>query len=136
MMDWKDIAHEECEKGKIALKAGVNVWSRDITEGERQLLVAAADDPEFVLVDDQRAYPAIEIGGQAVEGELSDFDMATDWDDFCSLCRRGVMDHVRESRFHLTEAGAVHAKMTKVKLVARYRAWAKRADLEDDAAAG
>ncbi len=136
MMDWKDIAIEECKKGTIALKAGVNVWSRDITDGERRLLVVAADRPEFVLVDDRRAYPAIEIGGEAVEGELSDFDMATDWDDFCSLCRRGVMDYVMDSRFRLTEAGAVQAKMTKAKFVARYRTWAKRADLEEDAAAG
>lgn len=135
MMDWKDIALEECKKGKLVLKAGVNVWSRDITEGERRLLVAGADGPDFVLVDDQRAYPSIEIGGEAVEGELSDFDMATDWDDFCSLCRRGVMEHVMESKFQLTAVGAVQAKMTKAKFVARYRVWAKRGNLEDDAAA-
>ena len=136
MMDWKDIAIEECKKGTRALKAGVNVWSRDITDGERMLLVAAADGPEFVLLDDQRAYPSIEIGGAIVEGELTDFEMATDWDDFRSLCRRGVVEHVMESMFRLTEAGKVHAKLTKGKFVARYRAWSRRADLEDGAAAG
>ena len=134
MRDWKDIAIDECAKGTIALKAGVNVWSRDITDGERMLLVAAADAPEFVLVDDQRAYPSIEIGGEIVEGELSDFEMATDWDDFCSLCRRGVVDHVMESMFRLTEAGIVQAKLTKGKFVARYVAWSRRADQEDAAA--
>ena len=134
MMDWKDIAIEECKKGKIAIKGGVNVWKKDITDGERMLLVAAADQPDFVLIDDQRAYPTIEIGGDVVEGELSDFDMATDWDDFCSLCRRGVVDHVMDSTFHLTEAGTVQAKLTKVKFVARFVAWSRRADQEDAAA--
>ncbi len=136
MMDWKDIAIEECAKGTIAIKGGINVWKKDITDGERMLLVAAADDPEFVLVDDQRAYPTIEIGGDIVEGELTDFEMATDWDDFCSLCRRGVIYHVMESMFRLTEAGTVQAKLTKGKFVARYVAWSRRADQEGGAAAG
>ena len=134
MMDWKDIAIEECKKGAVALKAGVNVWSRDISDGERMLLVAAADDSEFVLLDDQRAYPCIEIGGEIVEGELTDFEMATDWDDFCSLCRRGVVEYVMDSKFHLTPAGEVHANLTKGKFIARYGTWRRRADQEDAAA--
>lgn len=135
-MDWKDIAIEECEKGKAALQAGANIWSRDITEGERRLLAAAAELPDYLLVDGRRAYPAIEVGGDAVEGELSDFEMATDWEDFCSLCRRGVVDHVMNSRFRLTEAGKVHAELTKAKCMATFSIWRERASREDDAAAG
>ena len=134
MQEEKDKGVERDKKGKNESKGGVNVWKKDITDGGRMLLVAAADQLDFVLIDDQRAYPTIEIGGDVVEGELSDFDMATDWDDFCSLCRRGVVDHVMDSMFRLTEAGTVQAKLTKVKFVARFVAWRRRADQEDAAA--
>jgi len=84
-----------CSAGAAALRAGVKTWKKRLSDEEKELLAAAAERPEFHVIDvEQRTYPIIKAGGRALPEGQDELAMAKFWDALRSLCERGAVEHV------------------------------------------
>lgn len=104
-----------CSFGLSLLKKGVDVWSKRLSDEEKQLLIAAAESPDFhVCTPDQRTYPAIKAGRQWITPDDDDLASAKLWDALKSLCERGAIEieshNQREAHLRLTSSGLEKAR--------------------------
>lgn len=111
---WQKEAEECCKTGRHALDVGANPWERDLSQRERRILIAAADNSRIKLFERGAGhYPLLKVGDEVVASNGSDFLKAMFWESFCSLCRRGVVTLSPDGTFLLSGFGVEQARKLK-----------------------
>lgn len=86
-----------CGIGAKALRTGIDAWKNRLSEEERALLIGAAKEGTFNVIEvNELTYPIIKAGRVAIPGENDDLAMAKYWDALKSLCERGIVEIVDE----------------------------------------
>lgn len=111
---WQKEAELCCNIGRRALDVDASPWERDLSLGERKILIAGADNPRIKLFERGASlYPLLKVGDEVVSPQGSDFLKSIFWESFCSLCRRGVVIVSPDGTFQLSSSGLEQARKLK-----------------------
>jgi len=96
---------------KLAIEGGNKVLEeykrRKLSEAEKELLIAAAEDGEFLVIHLNEVPNSIRVGRKDfIDHKAGDPAIAAKYfDAFTNLCKRGYIEHDNGILFRLTDAG-------------------------------
>jgi len=96
---------------KLAIEGGNKVLEeykrRKLSEAEKELLIAAAEDGEFLVIHLNEVPNSIRVGRKDfIDHKAGDPAIAAKYfDAFTNLCKRGYIEHDDGILFRLTDAG-------------------------------
>jgi len=101
---------------KLAIEGGNKVLEeykrRKLSEAEKELLIAAAEDGEFLVIHLNEVPNSIRVGRKDfIDHKAGDPAIAAKYfDAFTNLCKRGYIEHDDGILFRLTYAGFEKAR--------------------------
>jgi len=101
---------------KLAIEGGNKVLEeykrRKLSEAEKELLIAAAEDGEFLVIHLNEVPNSIRVGGKDfIDHKAGDPAIAAKYfGAFTNLCKRGYIEHDDGILFRLTYAGFEKAR--------------------------
>jgi len=111
LQEWIDYANRQCAQGASWLSYGSDVWTRDLSREEADILAAAAESGEVRLgLKAGNSYPELQSRGAPIFEEVGEFARMREWDAFVSLCLRGVIEPRTPGLYAVSEAAVIKGR--------------------------
>jgi hypothetical protein len=120
VQEWVDDLRGACHRGFEVSRIGSDVWTRDLSHEEEEILVAAANGSAIrVLIRNGCEFPTISTRDSEIFEDAGLYARSLQWYALRSLAERGVLKHVRDGAFILDQVARLRgARLRAVRLTA------------------
>jgi hypothetical protein len=109
--EWIEYANRQCAQGAAVLSFGSDVWTRDVSREELDILAFASEVGEISLrTDASFSCPVLMVGDLEIFPGGTDYDRMVQWGAFESLCLRGVLQPSTSGSYVVGEAGVIKGR--------------------------